>query len=124
MDMAALFADISVGLSGQFGGPYHAATLIAQGPPTTNAGGEITGTSATTERSCMAMVDNATEAMRAEDGYTDEDRRILVLASGISGISTDETLTITAGQFAGEWLIGSVARDPFDAYFEIRGRRA
>lgn len=126
MDMSALFGSISAGLSQQFGGPYWAGQILGQGTPghIDDDGNYVPG-SAGTAIDCMVQVDQATEAMRQTAGFTDEDRRMLVLASPtITSITTDNRINITDGPFVGEWLIASVARDPFAAYWELRGRRA
>lgn len=126
MDMAALFGDISAGLSAQFGGPYHAGEIPGVAVPGHYDDDEnwIPGTEGD-PIPCMVQVDNATEAMRQAEGFADQDRRMLVLSStAITSITTDDRINITEGPFVGNWLIASVARDPFAAYWELRGRRA
>lgn len=123
--MAALFGSISAGLSQAFGGPYHAGEIpgVAVAGHYDDDGNWIPGT-AGEPIPCMVQVDQATEAMRQADGYTDQDRRMLVLAQGVPSITTDDRINITGGPFVGEWMIASVVRDPFAAYWELRGRRA
>lgn len=66
-----------------------------------------------------AQLDQTTEAMQSADGYVDTDQRILVLASGVAPISTDDEIAVAGTR----WMIASAARDPAGAYYDLRGRR-
>ena len=124
LDIGAAWAARARFISAAYGGPYHAARIIDFAEPVYDSGGSITTAGARVERECLAQVDAATQAMRAADGFADGDMRILVMADSLEGeITTDSRVEIVAGPHAGEWLVASVARDPFGAYWELRGRR-
>lgn len=125
MDMAKIFAGHAASVSAKFGGPYHSARVVDFAAPVYDGGGSIVTAGARQERSCLAQVDSATQAMRASDGFADGDMRILVIGDGIAGnITTDSRVEITAGPHVGSWFVAGVSRDPFGAYWELRGRRA
>lgn len=125
LDLGATFAAKAAAISAQFGGPYHAALIVDYAAPVYDDGGSIVTAGARQTRACQAQVDAATQAMRAVDGFTEADMRILVLADGLAGsITTDSRVEITAGPHVGNWLVASVARDPLGIYWELRGRRA
>lgn len=67
-----------------------------------------------------AQLDATTQAMQRAEGYVDTDQRILVLASGVAAISTDDEITVGGVR----WQIASVAQDPAKAYYELHGKRA
>ena len=124
LDLAQVFAQRAAFISAQYGGPYHAARIVDFAAPVYDDGGSIVTAGARQERACQAQVDAATQAMRAADGFADGERRILVIASGLAGeITTDSRVEILAGPHGGEWLVASVASDPFGTYWELRGRR-
>lgn len=125
LDLAATYAAKAVAISAQYGGPYHAALIVDYATPVYDSGGSIVTAGARQTRVCMAQVDAATQAMRAADGYTEADMRVMVLSDGFAGgITTDSRVEITAGPHVGNWLVASVARDPLGIYWELRGRRA
>lgn len=126
MDMAAAFADIGLAFNAAFGGPFYDAEIITQSDMDTayDIGGSIIpGAGDPTRRTCKAQVDQATEAMRATEGYTQQTRRIIVLAATLDGgINTDDTIEILAGPFAGVWMIDQVGRDTVAAGWDLMGR--
>lgn len=125
MDLANIYAAKAIAISAQYGGPYHSGFIVDYAAPVYDSGGSIVTAGARQVRECQVQVDSATQAMRAADGYTEGDMRILVLASGLSGaITTDSRVEITAGPNVGSCLVASVARDPLGVYWELRGRRA
>lgn len=67
-----------------------------------------------------AQLDSTTQAQQGSDGYGDSDQRILVLASGVATISTDDEITLAGVR----WAIASVTRDPAGAYYDLRGRKS
>ncbi len=91
-------------------GTLHRATVTDDG-----AGG---GSVSFSDTPVKAQLDAATQAMREAQGYTDTDQRILVLASGIGEITTDDEITVDGRR----WSIASVQTDPVQAYFDLRGR--
>lgn len=124
MDMAGAFAEIGQAFSSAFGAPFWAAEIITQPEIVYDAGGSIVpGDDEPTRWPCRAQVDAATEAMRAAEGFTEQTRRIIVLAATLDGIiSTDDSIEILEGPFAGVWMIDSVSRDTAAAGFELAGR--
>lgn len=69
---------------------------------------------------CRAQLDAVTEAMRQAPGYTDTDQRILILQGTLSvAPTTDDEITIKGVR----WGVESVAADPANSYWELRGSR-
>lgn len=108
-DLAGTFASAMSGI--YLDGTLHRTTFSDDG-----AGG---GSASHSTEAVKVEVDQTTQAQRSGD-FTDTDQRILVLAQGVSGITTDDE--ITAGGV--RWSIASVTRDPAGAYYDLRGRRA
>jgi hypothetical protein len=125
MDIAATFANVAIGISARFGGPYVPGRVIDQIDPTYDDGGSIVEPGGVSERDCFVQVDVATEAMRQSDGYVDGDARFLILSSTLSGsLGTDATVEVLGGPLAGAWLVSAIDRDPMGIYWQGRGRRA
>lgn len=123
MTIAGAFADIALGISTAIGGGFHDALAKWPGTPTTDAGGSITAPGTPIEKTCSCQVDSVTEAMRQDDGYTDKDMRLLVLAATLDGdLDTDARVEVLDGPHAGVWMLASCDRDPCGVYFECRGR--
>ena len=102
MDLAAAFAEIALGFSGENGAPFHPAEVMSVSAPVYDDGGDIVTPGQLTRRPCMAQADYAGEAMRGEAGFADGDIRILVLSDTLSGaITTDDRIEIASGPFAG-----------------------
>lgn len=122
---AEAFADIASSVSVAFGGPFWAAQVVTQTDVEYDAGGSIVDSGEPQLRACSAQVDVATEAMRQAANYVEEDRRIIVLAASLVGdIGTDDQIELLAGPFQGLWAIQSVTRDPASVCFELRARPA
>lgn len=102
---------------GAFAGIFLNATLHRRTDVPDGQGG---GTSTWVDELVKASLDLANERMRAAEGYTDQDVRILMLAYGASEPTSDDEITVK-GQ---RWSIASVATDPATAAWEMRGRRA
>jgi hypothetical protein len=82
--------------------------------------GEPTLTETTSD--ARVQVDAMTESMRAQEGASDEDRRIIVLAPAI--LDTDAIIAVNGGPYAGSrWLVMAIDRDPVAAYTQCRARR-
>ena len=125
LNMAKAFAVKASSISHRYGGPYYDAIVHSYGEPVYDIGGSIVAPGVATRRQCQAQVDAATEDMRRDENYIDGDVRILILSDTLSGgIITDDRIQILSGPRSGEWLIQSIARDPFGIYYELRGRRA
>lgn len=124
MNMAQAFADIALGVSAAMGGPYHPALARWPGVAVYDDGGSIVQPGVPVEKFCQVQVDAATESMRASEGYTDRDMRLLVLAATLDGdMDTSATVEVLEGPHAGPWMVSGVDRDPAGVYWECRGRR-
>lgn len=112
--MSLLDGGIAGIMNSAFGGIYLPATLYRRS--WTDDKGTLTENAPATE-SIRCQVDAATEAMRAQAGYTGTDVRLLILAAAIDPIDTDCEVAVGNRRFA----IASVDQDPAGAYFECRG---
>lgn len=117
---AEAFAAIATGFSALAGGPFSPATLRWPGEPTLDSGGSITTPGTPTEAACQAQVDIATEAMRADADFQQNDVRLLIL----SATAPDESASveIIGGGHPGVYALQSVSRDPAGVGYECRGR--
>jgi hypothetical protein len=117
------FAAIARGFSRVNGGPFHAATLLIDGPPVTDAGGSITTPAIWSSVPCMVQVDVTTEAMRSAEDYQETDVRLLLL--NVSDVEIGQRVRVDAGPFAGKvYALQSATRDPAIFGWECRGRLA
>lgn len=112
--MSLLDGGIAGIMNSAFGSIYLPATLYRRAIADDGKG---TLTATETSESVRCQVDAATEAMRAEQGYTGTDVRLLILAKDVALITTDCEVAVGNRRFA----IASVAQDPAGAYFECRG---
>lgn len=125
LNMAAVFAQQALAISQAYGGPYYDALVMGKGDAIYDDGGSIVTAGTATERACQAQVDDATQDMRREEGFTDGDVRIIILSDTLAGsIGLDDSVKILGGPHMGEWLVQTISRDAFGIYFELRGRRA
>ena len=123
MSIADAFANIAVAFSQAGLGPYHAANAITITDATYDAGGSIEAPGQAVERTCMVQVDTVTEAMRAQEGYSDRDVRLLTLASTLDGaLDTSATITVLEGPNPGIYSLQTCVRDSMGVYWESRGR--
>lgn len=120
---ASAFASIANGFSGIAGGPFVDGVLWWAGTPTMDAGGSIIDPGTPIEVACRVQVDVATEAMRADADFQQNDVRLLILASGLSRVPDEAAeLSIAAGDHAGRYALQTVVRDPAGVGFECRAR--
>jgi hypothetical protein len=125
INVAAKFATVAQSVSAMFGGPYYDAIIRRQGDAVYDDGGSIVTPGTPISRICQAQVDVATQDMRNEVGFTDGDVRILVLANTLDGaVTLDDSIELLGGAHIGLWQIQSISVDPFNIYYELRGRRA
>ena len=115
------FAGIAAAVSQAFGGPFHAARVITSTPPVLDDGGSIVSPGTSIERACMVQVDAVTEAMRAAEGFTERDVRLIIISLD-GDLDTDARVVVDAGPHVGEYSVQSVGRDPLAVYRECRGR--
>lgn len=104
--------------------PIYLNGRIFQTETVFDAYGEITTTYA--EFDAKMQVDSMTEAMRQQEGASEQDRRIIVLSNSTSAdINTDAEVICDEGPYAGiRFQVATINRDPCGAYHELRGRRA
>ena len=124
MDLSATFADIAVGISQAFGGPYVSGAVLTITDAVYDDGGSIVTPGTVVERPCQIQVDGVTEAMRQADGYAEGDTRFLILSATLDGsLDTDARVRVDAGPNAGIWMVSAIERDPLGCYWQGRGRR-
>jgi len=118
------FTSVAMAFSQAGLGPYFPSVAHWPGTPVFDDGGSISEPGLPIELDCMAQVDAATQAMRAEVGYVGTDISLLVLCSTLDGqLDTDATIEVTAGPNAGSYSVQSVSKDPMGSHFICRGRR-
>lgn len=118
--MGLLDGELAGVFAAAFGPIYLDASLYrANGGADDGAGGGP-GNGFAAPETVKAQVDATTQAMRAAEGFVDTDQRIIVLASGVDPITTDDEIEVSGTR----WKIASVTQDPAQAYYEMRGRRA
>ncbi|GAA4827448.1 hypothetical protein GCM10023232_27190 [Sphingosinicella ginsenosidimutans] len=123
-DFPQAFADIATAFSAAGLGAFHDAEARWPGTPVMDDGGSIVTPGTPVVKTCQVQVDQATEAMRASEGFADGDMRMLVLAATLDGaLDTAATIEVLAGPHQGTWMVAAVSRDPCGVYFECRGRR-
>lgn len=84
--------------------------------------GEITSVETTVP--ARVQVDAMTESMRAAEGSSESDRRIIVLAADGITVDSDAIIAVNSGPYAGSrWLVKDLDRDPCGAYWNCRARR-
>jgi hypothetical protein len=118
--MGLLNGDLAGVFAAAFGPIYLDATLHRANTFTDDGSGGGTGSGFADGEPVKAQLESASQGMRAAEGYTDTDQRILVLASGVAPISVDDQITVAGTR----WGIASVGRDPAHAYYDLHGRRA
>lgn len=104
-----------------FGGTYLPATLHRAVPPVRDAGGSVINPGGFTNVPCRAQLEAVAAEFGVRDDTVDEAQRIFVLTASISGTITTADQVTVAGQ---RYQVVSVDRDPAQAYFDLRGRRA
>lgn len=115
--MSLLNGQLSAVFTRAFAGIYLPATLHSRAVADD---GEGSLTAVWTDYPCRAQIDSMTEAMRAQAGYADTDKRILVLAGTLSiKPDTDCAITVKGERFN----VASINSDPAESYWEIRGSR-
>jgi hypothetical protein len=125
VNIPAAFANIAVAFSRAGLGPFHPSKVITTTGAVYDDGGSIVTPGQVFRRDCMCQVDSVTEAMRAQDGYTDRDVRLLVLSTTLAGaLDTSATVEVLEGPNPGVYSLQTCDRDPMGVYWECRGRAA
>lgn len=123
MNVAARLASIAVNVSRRVGAGYWPALIITSSGATFDTGGSITAPGVVTERDCFVQVDEATQAMRAAEGYAEGDVRLLVLAGSLpGGLTVDARVRVSAGPHVGLYSVRSAVLDVAASHWDCRGR--
>ena len=123
MNIADRMAGIALAVSARVGAGYWTAMVVTQSAPTFDDGGSIIAPGVRLERPCSAQVDSASEAMRAAEGYTDGDVRILILSGTLAGaLDTDAVMVVSAGPHVGRYSLQSVLLDVAGTHWDCGGR--
>jgi hypothetical protein len=130
MSFAGAFAHIANGFSSLAGGPYWDGVVLVDGSPGhyDDDGVFVPGQPAS-EIPCRVQIDSASEAWRAQAGYTDRDYRFLILSSGLTvTLNTDARVKVTdpaaPTDFQAEWVVSALQRDPAAIGWAGKGRLA
>jgi hypothetical protein len=118
--LADAFATIALGFSAALGGPFHAGRARWPGTPVLDEGGSIATPGVPVFQDCHVQVDVAGERMRAEAGFTEKDKAMIVL--GLADLDTDATIEVLEGPDAGVWSVQSCQRDPGAIGWTVRAR--
>lgn len=113
------------GISGLFGSVFSSFYLDGTLVRASTIAGDGEGGNVVTEampQACKVQIDAVTEAMRQAPGYTENDVRLLVLQSGVTGGAIDSDCKVTVNGV--QYLIGPVSQDPGASYWECRGTPA
>lgn len=114
----SIYADISALFGDVFGEIYLDGIVARHALVHDSSGG---GTSTVTSEPCKVQVDDVTEAMRRQEGYTSADVRLMVLqASTAIAVDTDCRVTVDGV----EYIVGWVGQDPAKSYWECRATPA
>ena len=116
--MPLLNGQLSAVLNRAFAGIYLPATLHVSGSGYDEAGNPTAGTD--TDYDCRAMIDDISEVARAQAGYTERERRIMVLADSVAVVpTTNDSITVKGERYA----IMGVNSDPAESYYSMRCQR-
>jgi hypothetical protein len=116
--MGVLDGDVSALFNAAFSDMYLDATLHAgTGEPIYDAAGNITGyLGGDTPARCQ--VDAATDAMRRDDGFSEGDVRLIILAQGLPAINDNHQLTVKGVRY----FLASPSLDAAASHWTARGR--
>lgn len=98
-----------------FGSFYLDATLIRVSY-TTGAGGD--GVETTASEPVKVQQDSVSDVARAQAGYSQNERRFLILQSGVTGPITGNCKLVFEGA---TYLLSSPEQDPARSYWAVRG---
>jgi len=98
--MGALDGGVAALFATAFGGMYLDGTLHqGTGDPIYDGEGTITGYDGPGDLAVKVQIDRATSAMRAANGFTEGDVRLIVLAQAGLAISSDHELTARGDRY-------------------------
>jgi hypothetical protein len=107
-------------------GPFWLGYVISQTAPAFDDGGSlIPSPTGPWQRDCVVQVDSADTAMRAQEGFVETDRRMIIPTASLSGpLTTDHQIEVRNGPFAGRWSVESVSRNAASSQWVARGRKS
>ena len=115
--MSLLNGQLASIFNAAFAGIYLPATLH-KSELTYDDAGNPTGTDS--DYPCRAMIDDMSEVARAQAGYTEKERRVLMLAASCAvDPTTNDAITIKGERYA----IMDVNSDPAESYYSMRCQR-
>ena len=117
--MSLLDGQLAAAFAGAFGAMYLDGSLYRAAEFADDGKGGGTADGFAPAEAVKVQVDQATQAMRATEGYVDGDVRILMLTHGVAAPDTDAE--IAAGGV--RYMIETVGTDPAGSYYELRGRK-
>jgi hypothetical protein len=126
VNLPAAFASLAQSMASALGAPFYAGKIIIDGTPggydddgVFQPGGDPT------EIDCQCQIDDATEYMRANEGFADGEVRFVILRAGLgTDPTTDAKIKVLAGPKAGTWLLSSLSLDPAGIGWTGKGRRS
>ena len=115
--MTLLNGQLSAIFNAAFEGIYLPATLH-KGTIAYDEAGNPTSTG--TDYPCRAMIDDMSEVARGQAGYTEKERRIMVLADSLDvEPTTSDEITVKGERYA----VMDVNSDPAESYYSMRCQR-
>lgn len=115
--MGLLDGDLAPVIAGAFGWLLLDATLHRRTLVDNGAGG---GTVTVSEVPCKAMVETATQTMRAADDFSDKDVALMILAHTVPQPKLDDELTVRGERYH---LLAPITMDAAMTHWVARGRR-
>ena len=112
--MGMFDGDVQAAFYTAFSGLYIDGTLTRVTETVDNAGDIVT---ASVDEAIKCHQNPANEASVGD--YAEADIELIILQSGVSGVSTDDLVTFEGVQYA----IKKTTRDPMNIYFKVWGKR-
>jgi hypothetical protein len=128
MTLPAAFASIAQSMASALGAPFYAGKVIIDGTPGGyDDNGVFQPGTEPSEIDCTCQIDQVSDYMRAQGGFTDRDYRFILLSGGFDGtINTDARVRVTdpnaPADFRVEWMVSALQRDPAGIGWTGKGR--
>lgn len=123
-DLPSVFLSIANKVTAAMGAPFFDGLILNETPAVFDDGGSITTPGTPTQRPCRVQIDAATDYMRANLGYTEQDVVFVILAASFTGdLDTDARIKIASGPRAGVWAVSEISRDPAGIGYSGKARR-
>jgi hypothetical protein len=126
MNLPARFAGIAQAVGNKVGAPYYAAQILQQATPGYYDDDEVwvPGT-AGNPASCRVQILDASEYMKANEGFADGEARFVILRAGLTIVpTTDDRVEVLDGPRRGLWLVSALSLDSAGIGWTGKGRRA